>query len=101
MKGSDVAIKRASDVPTQPADMNAPFFSIPEVAWLMKCSVPTVRRRIKAGYPHSQRVKGGVILVSREDLAYYYDAHRVEAPAIRCVGRPRKHSAGMSASAVA
>lgn len=78
-----MAIKRASDVPLKPDDMNAPFFSIPEVAWLMKCSVPTVRRRIKAGYPHSQKHKHGVILISREDLDYYYAADRTAPPAIR------------------
>lgn len=78
-----MAIKRASGTPSKPDDMTAPFFSIPEVAWLMKCSVPTVRRRIKAGYPHSQQVKGGVILISREDLDYYYAADRTAPPAIR------------------
>ncbi|MFD9222053.1 hypothetical protein ACFWDI_19025 [Streptomyces sp. NPDC060064] len=85
-----MAIKRASDVPTQPADMNAPFFSIAEVAWLTKCSVPTVRRRIKAGYPHSQKVKGGVIIVSREDLPTWYAADRVHTMPVRRGGRPRK-----------
>jgi excisionase family DNA binding protein len=83
VKGNAVAIKRASDVPVKPTDLAAPFFSIPEVAWLMKCSVPTVRRRIRAGYPHSQQVKGGVILISREDLDYYYAADRTAPPAIR------------------
>jgi hypothetical protein len=83
VKGSAVPIKRASDVPTKPADMNAPFFSIPEVAWLTKCSVSTVRRRIRAGYPHSQKVKGGVIIISREDLDYYYAADRAAPQPIR------------------
>ena len=85
-----MAIKRASDVPTQPADMNAPFFNIREVAWLMKCSVDTVRRRIRAGYPHSQKVKGGVILISREDLPTWYDADRVHTMPVHRGGRPRR-----------
>jgi hypothetical protein len=76
-----MASTRASDVPRQPADMNAPFFDIPEVAWLLKVSVRTVRRRIAAGYPHSQAEENGNVLVSREDLAYYYEATRVAAPA--------------------
>lgn len=76
-----MATKRASEIPTQPEDMNAPFFDLPEVAWLLKVSVRTIRRRIAAGYPHSQQERGGAIVVSREDLAYYYEANRVAAPA--------------------
>jgi hypothetical protein len=85
-----MAIKRASDVPTKPADMNAPFFNIREVAWLMHCSVDTVRRRIRAGYPHSQQVKGGVIIISREDVAYYYAADRAAPQPSRRSGRVNK-----------
>lgn len=82
---------RASDIPRQPADMNAPFFDIPEVAWLLKVSVRTVRRRIAAGYPHSQAEENGTVLVSREDLAYYYEARRVAAPAFNR-GRSKQRS---------
>ncbi|MEU9323279.1 helix-turn-helix domain-containing protein [Streptomyces canus] len=66
--------------PTQPADLNAPFFDLREVAWLMKCSVDTVRREIAAGrLPCSQRTKGSKIRVSRADLDAYHEATRIVA----------------------
>lgn len=76
--------------PTKPADLNAPFFNLREVAWLWNCSVDTVRRRIKAGLlPCSQAVEGGVILVSRSDLDAYHEATRrvTPMPARRSVRR--------------
>ncbi|WP_328746374.1 helix-turn-helix domain-containing protein [Streptomyces sp. NBC_00285] len=76
-----------SAIPTRPADLNAPYFDVREVAWLMKCSVRTVRRRLAAGrLAHSQEAKGGLVLISREDLARYYEANRIKALK-RC--RPR------------
>jgi excisionase family DNA binding protein len=67
-----------ANTPIQP-DPNAPFLSIREVAWELRCSVRTVRRMIADGYPHSQRSgKGGTILVSRDDLTHYYAATRVD-----------------------
>jgi excisionase family DNA binding protein len=63
--------------PTRPADLNAPFFSLREVAWLWNCSVDTVRRAIKAGLlPCSQQKKGGHIIVSQDDLKAYHQATR-------------------------
>ncbi|MFP3986956.1 helix-turn-helix domain-containing protein [Streptomyces sp. E11-3] len=79
-----MSTKRAYLKPQKPADPDAPFLKIQEVAYLLQVSVNTVRRMIKAGAPHSQRVAGGVIRISREDLPHYYDAHRVgPAPARR------------------
>lgn len=72
-----MATKQSSRTPTQPRDLNAPFFNLREVAWLWDCSVDTVRRAIKAGLlPCSQRVPGGLIIVSREDLDAYHQATR-------------------------
>ena len=69
--------KQSPRTPTEPRDLNAPFFNLREVAWLWDCSVDTVRRAIKAGLlPVSQRVPGGVIIVSREDLDAYHQATR-------------------------
>jgi excisionase family DNA binding protein len=66
--------------PTKPADLNAPFFTVREVAWLRSCSVDTVRRAIRAGLlPCSQGKKGGTILVSRADLDAYHEATRLVA----------------------
>lgn len=74
---------RAYTTPQKPADPNAPYFTIQEAAYLLRVSVNTVRRRIRAGAPHSQEVKGGVIRISREDLPHYYDAHRVGPAPVR------------------
>ena len=69
--------KQSPRPPTEPRDLNAPFFNLREVAWLWDCSVDTVRRAIKAGLlPCSQRIPGGVIIVSREDLDAYHRATR-------------------------
>ncbi|MFJ5306139.1 helix-turn-helix domain-containing protein [Streptomyces sp. NPDC088350] len=69
-----------SATPTRPADFNAPYFDVREVAWLMKCSVRTVRRRLAAGrLAYSQEAKGGLILISQEDLARYYEANRIKS----------------------
>lgn len=79
---------KAYTLPVKPEDPNAPYFSIQEVAYLLKVSVKTVRRRINEdGHPHSRSTEGGKILVSREDLPYYYEANRVHAAPIR---RPRR-----------
>lgn len=75
-----MSAKQSPRTPTKPADLDAPFFQIPEVAWLMGCSVDTVRRRIRAGLlPCSQAKKGGIITVSRADLDAYHEATRLVA----------------------
>lgn len=63
--------------PKKPEDLNAPIFDIREVAYLLKCSVKTVRRRIAMGAPHSRGGPRSPIKVSREDLDYYYDMDRI------------------------
>jgi excisionase family DNA binding protein len=64
--------------------MEAPYFSVREVAWLLHCSFNTVRRMLTDGrLAYSQREKGGTILVSREDLDAYHRAHRVGPTAPR------------------
>ncbi|MEU9183326.1 helix-turn-helix domain-containing protein [Streptomyces sp. NPDC048484] len=69
--------KQSPRTPTKPQNLDAPYFSVREVAWLLKCSYDTVRRRLAAGtLAYSQEMKGGVILISREDLACYYSANR-------------------------
>jgi excisionase family DNA binding protein len=64
------------------------YLSLPQVAAELKCSVRTVRRYLKEGrLGYSQEKKGGVIRVSREDIAAYYQASR-RGPAV-----PRRRSA--------
>jgi excisionase family DNA binding protein len=93
-----VATNGSPNRPEKPEDLNAPYFNIREAAWLLKCSVKTVRRRINEdGYPHSRTSPGGPILISREDLPYYYEAHRVAATPIRRQRRTRKATPALAA----
>lgn len=87
--------KQSPRTPTRPRDLNAPFFNLREVAWLLDCSVPTVRRYIAAGrLPCSQHVKGGSIRVSRADLDAYHEATRlVRLPARAARRRPARAAA--------
>ncbi|MFE2164815.1 helix-turn-helix domain-containing protein [Streptomyces sp. NPDC059447] len=66
-----------SKVPTQPKDLNAPFFTAAEVAWLLNISMKTVYRRVAQGYPCSRRGTGP-ILVSQADLQRWYELDRVQ-----------------------
>lgn len=80
--------------PTKPADLDAPFFSLREVAWLLKVSVETVRREIAAGrLPCSQRMKGGTIRVSRADLDAYHETTRLVSLPVRVPRQRRARAA--------
>ena len=58
------------------------YLSLRQVAGELQCSVRTVRRYLANGsLGYSQEKKGGVIRVSREDVAAYYQASR-RGPAI-------------------
>jgi hypothetical protein len=87
-----VATKQSYRTPTKPADLDAPYFNIREVAWLVGCSVDTVRRRIKQGLlPCSQAVENGTITVSRTDVEAYHEATRlVPLPARRTRRKPTR-----------
>lgn len=85
--------KQSPRTPTKPEDLDAPFFSVPEVAWLLKVSYDTVLRLIRSGrLGASQDQKGGAIRVSRQDIDAYYLASRV-GPAIRRTRRPARAAA--------
>lgn len=93
-----MATTSSPNLPERPEDPNAPYFTIREAAYLLRCSVKTVRRRINEdGYPHSRTSPGGPILISREDLPYYYEAHRVHATPIRRTRRPAARPAKSAA----
>ncbi|GHC38511.1 MULTISPECIES: helix-turn-helix domain-containing protein [Streptomyces] len=81
--------------PTRPRDLNAPFFNLREVAWLLDVSVPTVRRYIASGrLPCSQHEKGSTIRVSRADLDAYHEATRlVPMPSRAARRRPSRVAA--------
>lgn len=69
--------------PVEPKYLDAPFFSVLETAWLLKCSYDTVLRLIRSNrLGASQDQKGGAIRVSRQDIDAYYAASRV-TPATR------------------
>jgi excisionase family DNA binding protein len=73
-----VSISQSPPTPAA-ADANGPqYHDLREVASILKCSVRTVRRLIKAGrLGYSQEKKGGIIRVSDADIAAYYEASRI------------------------
>jgi hypothetical protein len=81
--------------PTKPEDLNAPFFTAAEVAWLMNISVKTVYRRVGQGYPCSRR-RTGPINVSQADLQRWYELDRVQP--IRAPKRTARKSLVASAA---
>ena len=76
------AIKNAN-TPKKPEDPNALVFDLREMAYLLKCSVATIRRRIADGYPHIRKGSRAPIKVSRDDLPYWLEADRVGPPPAR------------------
>jgi excisionase family DNA binding protein len=68
--------------PTTAAVTALRYHSVRETAAILKCSVRTVHRLMKAGrLGYSQEVPGGVIRISDTDIAAYYDASRI-GPAV-------------------
>lgn len=66
-----------------PADTPSEYLNLRQVAAELQCSVRTVRRYLANGrLGYSQEMKGGVIRVSRADIAAYYQASR-RGPAVR------------------
>lgn len=58
------------------------YLNLRQVARELQCSVRTVRRYLANGsLGYSQEKKGGVIRVSRDDIAAYYQASR-RGPAV-------------------
>lgn len=73
--------KQSPRTPIKPEDLDAPFFSVLEAAWLLKCSYDTVMRAIRSGrLGASQDEKGGAIRISRQDLDAYYAGTRIGPP---------------------
>ncbi|MFG3136041.1 DNA-binding protein [Streptomyces sp. NPDC048211] len=60
--------------PQEPADVNQEFMTVQETAWVLDCSVPTVRRRLKAlGIKASV---GRRIKTSKQDRLAIHNASR-------------------------
>lgn len=60
--------------PQEPADVNQEFMTVQETAWVLDCSVPTVRRRLKAlGITASV---GRRIKTSKQDRLAIHNASR-------------------------
>ncbi|WP_030169134.1 helix-turn-helix domain-containing protein [Streptomyces sp. NRRL S-813] len=81
------------------ADNGAPrFYDLREVAQILKCSVRTVRRLLADGrLGYSQERKGGVIRVSAQDIADYYEASRI-GPAVSHRSRSRRRQPARAAA---
>ncbi|MEV7975348.1 helix-turn-helix domain-containing protein [Streptomyces sp. NPDC086519] len=84
--------------PTAPTtvDIDGPrYHDLREVAAILKCSVRTVRRLLADGrLGYSQEKKGGVIRVSDDDIAAYYQASRIGP---RITHRPSRRPARAAA----
>lgn len=66
----------SANTPQKPKD-DALVYNLREVAYLLDCSVATVRRRIYEGYPHTRRGSRAPIKVRREDLPHWIEAERI------------------------
>jgi len=67
-----------SQSPQTPTVTALRYHSVRETAAILKCSVRTVHRLLKAGrLGYSQEVPGGVIRISDTDIAAYYEASRI------------------------
>lgn len=61
--------------PEAPADVNQEFMTVQETAFVLRCSVPTVRRRLQALGIKSE--PGRRILTSKQDRLDIHNASRV------------------------
>jgi hypothetical protein len=61
--------------PEAPADVNQEFMTVQETAYILGCSVPTVRRRLKALGIKSK--PGRRIVTSKQDRLDIHNASRV------------------------
>ncbi|WP_329336201.1 DNA-binding protein [Streptomyces sp. NBC_01352] len=71
--------------PTPPADVNQEFMTVQETAYVLSCSVKTVRRRLKDLGIKS--LPGNRIVTSRADRTRMHEAGRVP-PSAAANGRP-------------
>lgn len=87
--------------PVAPTDPNADYMSVQETAFVMDCSVDTVRRLLKQLDLGSK--PGRSIRVSREDRAALYEARRFGSKPRRATRAPRQrqHSARIPAQRTA
>ncbi|MFF1499696.1 DNA-binding protein [Streptomyces sp. NPDC058316] len=71
--------------PEAPADLNQEFMTVQETAFVLGCSVPTVRRRLQALGIKS--TPGRRILTSKQDRLDIHNASRTEPRQRRRAGR--------------
>lgn len=89
-----MATKQSPEAPTTVDIASRQYLKLPQVADELGCSVRTVRRLLKAGrLGYSQEVPGGVIRVSRQDIAAYYEASRIGPRITHRPGRRPAHAA--------
>ncbi|MFD8919396.1 DNA-binding protein [Streptomyces sp. NPDC057539] len=75
--------------PEAPAATDQEFMTVQETAWVLGCSVPTVRRRLTALGITSK--PGRRVMTSRADRLALHEAGRVVQR--KAVGRPRIRAA--------
>ncbi|MER7517847.1 DNA-binding protein [Streptomyces sp. NPDC126499] len=82
------------ETPTAPDDPNADLMTVQETAFVLKCSVPTVRRRLKE--LGLTRKPGRRVITTKADRAALIESSLVQPPSGRR-GRGRKPLASLAA----
>lgn len=82
------------ETPIAPADLNAEYMTVQETAFVLKCSVPTVRRRLKE--LGLTRKLGRWIVTTTADRAALIESSLVQPPSGRR-GRGRKPLTSLAA----
>lgn len=84
-------------LPVEPADLNAEYMTVQETAWVFKCHVATIRKRVKE-LGIGGRV-GRRIMLDRAERSQIFEASRPEnAPRRVPAQRRRKTTAKRSAA---
>ncbi|MEK9524082.1 helix-turn-helix domain-containing protein [Streptomyces venezuelae] len=82
------------ETPVEPASLDADLMTVQETAYVLKCSVPTVRRRLKE--LGLTRKPGRRVVVTKADRAALIESSLVKPPTGRR-GRGRKPLAPIAA----
>ncbi|MER7953900.1 DNA-binding protein [Streptomyces sp. NPDC096030] len=79
--------------PTEPADLNAEYMTVQETAFVLKCSVPTVHRRLdELGI---KKKTGRRVVTNKADRAALLESSLVPSLQGRAkAAKPRKRGAG-------
>jgi len=78
-------------LPVEPADPNAEYMSVQETAWIFKCHVKTIRKRVNE-LGLGARV-GRRIMLDRDERAQIFEASRLQGAPRRIPAQRRRKPA--------